>query len=144
MTAAAYVSSKIFNSEVSLLEFLRKDLVENDKLVTGIKKRIFELLIAFVEANPEQVVPYLAKIKDTCMRSFLSDKNALVRDEALKLVIKIVRDFKPEDAEAILKPAELMQRLCGSIKHGSRVASVKGTVWHCVGALHAKYGEACR
>lgn len=105
---AAYVSSKIFNSEVSLLEFLRKDLVENDKLVTGIKKRIFELLIAFVDANPGQVVPYLSQVKDTCMRSFLSDRNALVRDEALKLVIKIIRDFKAEDAEAVLNPPVLM------------------------------------
>jgi hypothetical protein len=37
-----------------------------------------------------------------------------------------------------------MQRLCDQLKTGGRLASAQGTVWHCIGTLHAKYGEQCR
>lgn len=44
----AFISSKIFNSSESLLEFLRKNVRENDKLIAGIKKRIYELIIEYL------------------------------------------------------------------------------------------------
>jgi hypothetical protein len=48
----AFISSKIFNSSESLLEFLRKNVSENDKLIAGIKKRIYELIIQYSMDRP--------------------------------------------------------------------------------------------
>ena len=48
----AFISSKIFNSSESLLEFLRKNVSENDKLIVGIKKRIYELIIEYSHHRP--------------------------------------------------------------------------------------------
>jgi hypothetical protein len=79
----AFISSKIFNSEYSLLDFLCKNLTENDKLVAGIKKRIFELIVGFVEAHPEVILPYIEQLRTSCMRSLISDSNSLVKESAI-------------------------------------------------------------
>lgn len=144
VSIVAFISSKIFNSQESLLEFLNKNLLENDKLVAGIKKRVFELIIEFIDAHEEQVVSYLAQVKETCMRSFLSDKNSLVKEAALQLVIKIIANYKREDAEDILKPSELIQRLLNEIRVRRPSPSVKGTIWAAVGHLHSKYSQQCK
>jgi hypothetical protein len=49
----AFISSKIFNSTESLLEFLRKNVAENDKLIAGIKKRLYELIIEYSHRRPK-------------------------------------------------------------------------------------------
>ena len=59
VTSVAYVSSKIFNSSHSILEFLKKNVTENDKLVAGIKKRLYELLIEFTMFRSAHVEIYL-------------------------------------------------------------------------------------
>ena len=56
---------------------------ENDKLIAGIKKRIYELIQEYLKQRPQETVSYLKEIADTCMKSFLGDPNSLVREAGL-------------------------------------------------------------
>ena len=89
----AFISSKIFNSPESLLEFLRKNVREADKLIAGIKKRIYELIVEYLQWRPQWMTSYLKEISETCMKSFLGDPNALVREAGLQLLLRIIDHY---------------------------------------------------
>ena len=116
-----------------MLEFLKKNVSENDKLIAGIKKRIYELIMEYLETRPQQLVAYLDLIKETCMRSFIGDSNALVKESALKLLLRIIDHYHIDELRKILKPMDLLTRFLDEIKHRMPSASVKGTIWHAVG-----------
>ena len=41
----AFIASKMFNSKESVLEFLRQNAQSNERLLSSVKKRIYELLV---------------------------------------------------------------------------------------------------
>ena len=47
------------------------------------KKRIYELIIDYMKMQPEEVASYLEQIYESCLRSFIGDKNSLVREVSL-------------------------------------------------------------
>lgn len=55
----AFISSKVFNSHDSFLEFLRVNAQLTDKLLASVKKKLYELLIEFLKARPREVSGYL-------------------------------------------------------------------------------------
>jgi hypothetical protein len=55
----AFVSSKIFNSRDSFLEFLKQTSQINEKLLASVRKKLYELLIKFLKARPREVSGYL-------------------------------------------------------------------------------------
>ena len=79
----AFISSKIFNSKESLLEFLRKNSQLNERLLSTMKKRIYELIIDYMKLRKQEVSHYVQQVKDTCMLSFISDPNSLVKEASL-------------------------------------------------------------
>lgn len=116
MSCEAFISSKIFNSSESLLEFLRKNVQENEKLIAGIKKRMYELIIEYSRERPQQLTAYLAQIKDTCMRTFLGDPNSLVKESALQLLLRIVEHYPRELVKEVVEPGQLTRKLLEEIK----------------------------
>jgi hypothetical protein len=105
-----------------------------------VKKRLYELLIEYIKFKQHQASPYLAQIKDTCLLSFRSDSNSLVKEASLHLLLYIIEEFNHVEIEGIIKPRELMVMLLDEIKLRRPSASVKGTIWNMVGLLHEKYG----
>jgi hypothetical protein len=132
----AFISSKIFNSPESLLEFLRKNVRENDKLIAGIKKRIYELIVEYLQWHPQWMTSYLKEISDTCMKSFLGDPNSLVREAGLQLLLRIIDHYHLSTLATFLRPTDLVTRLLDEIKLRRPSASVKGTIWHMIGVCH--------
>ena len=97
-------------------------------------------MIEFLKARHREMSPYLQQIKETCLLSFRSDQNALVKESSLHLILKIIEGFNHKEIESIIKPKELMIMLLDEIKLRKVSASVKGTIWNLVGLLHEKYG----
>ena len=136
----AFISSKIFNSKESFLEFLRQNAQLNDKLLASVKKKLYELLVGFLKLRPREVSGYLQAIKDTCLLSFRSDQNSLVKESSLQLLIKLVESYPAREIEEIVRPKDLMVVMLDEIKLRRPSASVKGAIWNLVGLLHEKYG----
>lgn len=66
------------------------------------KKKIYELLVEFMKLRSSETSPYLQLIKDTCLRSFKSDPNALVRESSLQLIIKMIETFNIKEIEGLI------------------------------------------
>jgi hypothetical protein len=119
---------------------LRENAQKNDKLLASVKKKLYELLVDFLKLRPREISGYLPQIKDTCLLSFRSDQNSLVKEASLQMLIKIVESFPAKELESIVKPKDLMIILLDEIKLRRPSASVKGAIWNMVGLLHEKYG----
>lgn len=85
---------------------------------------------------------YLQSIRDTCLLSFRSDPNSLVKESSLQLLIKIIETFEQskQDIDKIIRPRDLMVMMLDEIKLRRPSASVKGAIWTLVGLLHERYG----
>lgn len=104
------------------------------------KKKLYELLVDFLKLRPREISGYLQQIKDTCLLSFRSDQNSLVKEASLQLLIKLVESFPAKEIEGTVKPKDLMIILLDEIKLRRPSASVKGAIWNLVGLLHERYG----
>lgn len=133
----AFISSKIFNSAESILEFLRQNAMLTDKLISSVKKKLYELLEDFLDKWPREVSGYLQPIRDICLLSFRSDTNSLVKESSLHLLTKIIEKF---EVAAIVKPRDLLIMLLDELKLRRPSASVKGAIWTLIGLLHERYG----
>ena len=127
-----------------MLEFLRNNVSENDKLIAGIKKRLYELIGEYMERRSDQVATYLPAIKDTCIRTFTGDPNSLVKEAALHLLLRIIEQYHIVSLNKIIEPAELVNRLLDEIKLRRPSASVKGTIWNLVGLCHKRFSLEVR
>lgn len=68
------------------------------------KKKLYELLVDFMKLRPRELSSYLPQIKDTCLLSFVSDQNSLVKESSLQLLIKIIETFPAGEIESIVRP----------------------------------------
>lgn len=55
----AFVSSKIFNSNESLLQFLRQSCSQNERILGTVKKRLYELIIDYIKLRKQEASHYL-------------------------------------------------------------------------------------
>ena len=104
------------------------------------KKKLYELLVDFMKLRPRELSSYLPQIKDTCLLSFVSDQNSLVKEASLQLLIKIIETFPAGEIESIVRPQDLLVKMLDEIKLRRPSASVRGALWTLVGLLHDKYG----
>lgn len=113
-----------------------------DKLLASVRKKLYELIIEFLKARPREVSGYIPQIRDTCLLSFRSDSNSLVKESALQLLIKIIDTFEKTgaDIDTVVRPKDLLVMMLDEIKLRRPSASVKGAIWTMVGLLHEKYG----
>lgn len=105
--------------------------------MSTVKKRIYELVIEYIKHRKQEVSGYLEQIKATCMISFLSDPNSLVKEVSLLVLYKLIESYK--EIDLIIKPTELIITLLDEIKLRRPAATVKGAIWQLVGLLHASY-----
>ena len=110
--------------------------------MASVKKKLYELLVEFLKIRPREVSGYLQAIRDTCLLTFRSDQNSLVKESSLQLLIKLIETFEhsSEDIASIIKPKELLIMMLDEIKLRRPSASVKGAIWNLIGLLHEKYG----
>ena len=93
------------------------------------KKRIYELIIDYMKLRKQEVSHYVQQVKDTCMLSFISDPNSLVKEASLQVLIKIIETFNSKEIEEIIRPKKMMTDLLDEIKLRRPSASVKGAIW---------------
>lgn len=109
--------------------------------MASVKKKLYELLVDFLKLRPREMSGYLAQLKDTCLLSFRSDQNSLVKEASLQLLIRLIEIFEStsKEIEGIVRPKDLMILMLDEIKLRKPSASVKGAIWNLVGLLHERY-----
>ena len=75
------------------MEFLRQRCLNNDRILATVKKRLYELIVDYMKLRKQEANHYLAKIKETCMVSFVGDPNSLVKEAAVQVLIKIIETY---------------------------------------------------
>jgi hypothetical protein len=135
----AFVSSKIFDSEESLLKFLRTSCQQTERILGTVKKRLYELIVDYMKLRRQEISHYLQRVKDTCMVSFVGDQNSLVKEAALQVLIKIIEIYNADEIEKIISPNKMLQTLLDEIKLRRPSATVKGAIWTLVGLILSKY-----
>jgi hypothetical protein len=58
--------------------------------------------------------------------------------------LRIIDHYSIEEVNNIIQPKEVITRLLDEIKFKKPSASVKGTIWNMVGALHNKFQQELR
>ena len=81
----------------------------------------------YIKHRKQEVSGYLQQIKDTCMVSFLSDSNSLVRESSLQVLCKLIESYK--ETESVIQPEKLVIKLLDEIKLRNPAATVKGGIW---------------
>ena len=57
------MTPKIFDAKDSIIDFLRENATEKEALLSSVKKRLYELLMQFIEARKEEASSYIRQIK---------------------------------------------------------------------------------
>jgi len=68
------------------------------------------------------------------------DNNSLVKDSALRMLLRIIEEYPTSTTQEVLDPENLIKKLLDEIKERRPSASVKGSIWNVVGMLHKKFG----
>jgi len=118
---------------------LRKNCSENEKLIAGIKKRLYELIGEFMERRPTYVATYLPQLRETCIRTLTGDPNSLVKEASLQVLLQMLDHYPAAVLVKVLSPKELVNRLLDEIKLRKPSASVKGAIWQLTGLCHKKF-----
>ena len=114
----AFCSTKLLNSEISLLELIKKFKQEQDRLIWKTVTNALVLVSEYITYRSFAVAKYMQDIKDTCMSLMAtSTKSSMVKEAALKPLIKLIEVFKPAQIQDVLNPTELVKILLdGKIK----------------------------
>ena len=103
------------------------------------KKRLYELIIDYMKLRKQEANHYLAKIKETCMVSFVGDPNSLVKEAAVQVLIKVIETYNSLEIQETIQPAKLLLTMIDEIKLRRPSATVKGAIWSLIGLLHREY-----
>jgi DNA-dependent protein kinase catalytic subunit len=118
---------------------LRKNSTENDKLVAGVKKRLYELIVEFMQTRPNHVATYLPQIRETCVRTLSGDPSSLVKEASVQLLLQMVEHYPLGVLVKVFDPKEMLNRLLDEIKLRKPSASVRGAIWHLIGLCHKRF-----
>lgn len=111
----AFCSSKLLNSEVSLLKFVRVHRTSADRLLWKAMTVCLQLLSEYIKVKAEALRDYVPDIRDLCLQLFASStKSSMVKDAALKPLIKLLEAFGPASLLAMFNPQELFAVLLDS------------------------------
>lgn len=111
----AFCSTKLLNSEISLLELIKKFRQEKDRLIWKTVTNALHLLSDYITYRSFSIPKYMQDIKETCMSLMAtSTKSSMVKEAALKPLIKLIETFKPSQIQSILNPSEMVHILLDS------------------------------
>lgn len=131
----AYCSSKIFNSELNLFSFLNVNCMEKDKHIVNLRKEVLEIVCDYLIVAQNYLINYLGYIRNSALMVFKQDISQVVREAALKIVLKIVQNYEPQILEPVVQVEVLAQMLLDEIKLLKPTPSIKGKIWQILGEL---------
>lgn|SRR3990167_3485896 len=137
----SYISSKIFNSELNLFAFVNANNQEKDRNETNLRKGILEIISDYMQVCRYNLINYLSFIKDSSLTIYKTDYSMVVKESALKIIVKILQIYDSTILEPVIQSNRLSQMLLDEIKLMKPSASVKGRIWQIMGELVRKFPE---
>lgn len=149
-TQIAFCSSKLLNSEVSLIAFLKDNKDQTDKLIWKTMSNVLNLLSEYIKARAWGMAEYLHTIKDTCIALMASStKSSMVQEAALSPLIKFLENFPVARIRDTLDPEQLFSIILDNkLKYEERRigATLRGALYNMLGLLvhHFQADLECR
>lgn len=135
----AYCSSKIFNSELNLFAFLNDNASEKDKHITNLRKEVLDIICDYVQVAKYHLINYLAFIRDSTLGIFKKDSSVVVKEAALKVIVKILQSYEAEVLSPVIKVEALAHMMLDEIKFLKPKPGVRGRIWQILGELIRKF-----
>lgn len=135
----AYCSSKIFNSDLNLFSFLHENYLEKDKHITNLRKEVLSIVCDYLQVARGYLINYLRFIRDSALTIFKKDISQLVKETALKIVVKILQNYDSNILEPIVQVESLATMLLDEIKMLKPSPSIKGKIWQILGELVKRF-----
>ena len=139
----AFFSSKLLNSEVSLLQFIKNNRLDNDRLIWKTMSNALELVSDYIRERALNIGEYVIEIKEVCLQLMApSTKSSLVKEAALRPLIKLLEVFTPAKLKQFLDPNELFSVLLDNkLKFEERTmgSTLKGAIFNMLGLLISNF-----
>ncbi|OMJ94285.1 hypothetical protein SteCoe_2629 [Stentor coeruleus] len=143
MPSMAFFSSKLLNSEVSLLQFILKNRTDSDRLIWKTMSNALSLVSDYIRERGNRINEYVIEIKEVCLQLMASStKSSLVKEAALRPLIKLIEVFSPNKLKLIIDPTELFIVLLESkLKYEERTmgSTLKGAIFNMLGMLVSSF-----
>lgn len=135
----AFFSSKLLNSEVSLLEFIKKNRVESDRLIWKTTSNALDLVSDYIRERGVGIEEYIIEIKEICLQLMASStKSSIVKEAALRPLIKMIEVFTPAKIKHSLDPCQLFSVLLDNklrFEERTMGSTLKGAIFNILGLL---------
>jgi hypothetical protein len=145
MPSMSFFSSKLLNSEVSLLQFILKNRTESDRLLWKTMSNTLTLVSDYIQERGARIAEYAVEIKDTCLQLMASStKSSMVKEAALGPLIRLLEVFSPGKLKEILDPRELFKILLDhKLRYEERTlgSNLKGAIFEMLGLLVNSFPE---
>lgn len=139
----AFFSSKLLNSEVSLLQFILKNRTDSDRLIWKTMSNTLSLVSDYIRERGTHINNYVIEIKEVCLQLMASStKSSLVKEAALRPLIKLIEVFSPDKLKLIINPTELfIVLLDNKLKYEERTmgSTLKGAIFNMLGMLASSF-----
>ena len=138
-TQIAFCSTKLLNSDVSLLNFISKFRTHQDRLIWKTISNALNLVSEYVKVRSSYMGEYLHDIKETCMQLLApSTRSNMVKEAALRPLIKLLEDFNPSRLKSTLEPENLFGVLLDNkirFEEKTMGSILKGAIYSMLGLL---------
>lgn len=135
----AYCSSKIFNSELNLFAFLNDNASEKDKHITNLRKEVLDIICDYIQVAKYHLVNYLLFIRDSTLGIFKKDASVVVKEAALKVIVKLLQSYEADVLAPVIKETVLAGMMLDEIKFLKPKPGVRGRIWQILGELIRKF-----
>lgn len=135
----AYVSSKIFNSDLNLFNFLRDNSLEKDRNVVNLRKDVLDIICDYLQVAKIYIVNYLPFIRDSTLSIFKKDTSIVVKEAALQIIVKILQSYETNILEPVMEVGSLSHMMLDEIKFMKPKPSVRGRIWQILGELIKRF-----
>jgi hypothetical protein len=139
----AFSSSKLFNSDIDLLNFVEQSIKQKDKLTDEARRHIYLLIGDYIKLRKENMMDYLVFIFTKVQSYFMLEESNKAKEAALRIIIKMVKHITNlEYLEEIIKPKAFCDYLLMHLKSYKPVPTLKGFIWQLIGLLYNRFPTA--
>lgn len=141
--SVAFCSSKLLNSEVSLISFIKEHRGDSERVIWKAVAGALDLLSAYIKARAEAVADYVLNIRELCLQLLAaSTKSSMVKEAGLRPLINIMDSYFAEGVKEKLNPRELFGVLLDNklkFEEKAMGSTLRGAIYHMLGLLAARF-----
>ncbi|CAG9330104.1 unnamed protein product [Blepharisma stoltei] len=135
----AFCSSKLLNSDISLLNFIKTHREEPDRLIWKTMSNSLDLVSDYIKTRSNTINEYIPEIKEVCIQLMAkSTKSSMVKEAALRPLIKLLETFVATKLKDILDPEGMIAILLDNklkTEEKTMGSTLRGAIYNMLGLL---------